>query len=99
MSPLYEKIYAAVRSVPSGRVASYGLIALMTGNPRRSRVVGYALSACTDKTVPCHRIVHKDGSLPKTFGIGGKSLQSFLLSQEGVEISENGTVDMEKYQI
>lgn len=98
MSPLYESIYSAVRSIPAGKVASYGQIALMTGNPRRSRIVGYALSSCKDKTVPCHRVIHQDGRLPKSFGLGGSNLQTFLLKEEGVQVKDSGIVDMKKYQ-
>ena len=37
---LYDKIYKAVMSIPSGQVATYGQIAVMTGNRGYARVVG-----------------------------------------------------------
>ena len=44
----YERIYAVVRQIPYGRVATYGQIAALAGNPRWSRVVGYALHVNPD---------------------------------------------------
>ena len=41
--PIFEKIYDVVRAIPKGRVASYGMVAMLAGNPRWARVVGYAL--------------------------------------------------------
>lgn len=64
----YEKVYEAVCKIPPGRVASYGQIALWCQNPRAARAVGYALRACKSAAVPCHRVLHKDGGLCKTFG-------------------------------
>ncbi len=43
---LFAEIYALVRRIPEGKAATYGLIAALTGNPRRSRVVGFALHVC-----------------------------------------------------
>ena len=39
----FERVYAAVRLIPRGSVATYGQIARAIGNPRLARVVGYAL--------------------------------------------------------
>lgn len=93
---LYKEIYEIVKNIPCGKVLTYGDIALMTGNPRRSRIVGQAMSKCGDLTVPCHRVVHKDGSLSQTFGIGGSSYQRFLLESEGVKFLSDGRVDLSK---
>ena len=74
--------------IPRGRVASYGLIGLVAGRPLAARSVGTALSACHDPAVPCHRVVHTDGSLAPTF----KS-QRLRLEREGVRF-EGARVDM-----
>ena len=42
----YERVYELVRRIPAGKCASYGQLALMLGNPRASRAVGYAMRAC-----------------------------------------------------
>ena len=71
----FEKIYEQVRKIPKGRVASYGQIALLAGNPRLSRVVGYALHANPDPdTSPCHRVVTKNGKLSSAFAFGGSDI-------------------------
>ena len=43
----FEKIYAVVRQIPRGSVATYGQIAALAGNRRWARVVGYALHVCS----------------------------------------------------
>ncbi|MEG2204371.1 MAG: MGMT family protein, partial [Oscillospiraceae bacterium] len=40
---LFARIYAATRTIPRGRVATYGQLALLAGNPRAARMVGWAL--------------------------------------------------------
>ena len=39
----YPRIYAVVRRIPSGRVATYGQVAALAGLAGRARQVGYAL--------------------------------------------------------
>ncbi len=97
MSDLYEYIYFLVNQVPAGKVTTYGDIAIATGNPRRSRIVGSAMQKCKDNSVPCHRVIKKDGSLPGNFGISGNSYQRFLLESEGVEFLPDGKVNLSKH--
>ncbi len=72
-------MYAVVRSIPRGRVASYGLVAVVAGRPRAARAVGNVMLECDDPTVPCHRVVHADGSLARSF-----ARQRERLRREGV---------------
>lgn len=58
-----RQVVATVRAIPSGRVASYGLVALVSGRAGAARAVGNVMRGCRDRTVPCHRVVHADGSL------------------------------------
>ena len=96
MDGTFEKIYAAARRIPCGRVCTYGRLAAMAGNPRMARVVGYAMhSAPAD--VPCQRVVNRLGGLSEAFGPFGKESQRLLLEMEGVGFRADGTVDMEKY--
>src|ERR671931_1958342 len=60
-------VYAVVRTIPRGRVASYGLVALLAGRARAARAVGNVMLECDDPSVPCHRVIHADGSLAPTF--------------------------------
>ncbi len=56
-----RRVHDAVRAIPPGRVASYGLVALVAGRPRAARAVGNRMLHCGDPSVPCHRVVHADG--------------------------------------
>ena len=95
----FDLIYDAVRRIPRGKVASYGQIAALAGNPRWSRVVGYALHVNPDPSdVPCYRVVTKDGRLSEAFAFGGINVQRELLERDGVEFDSEGRVVMEKYR-
>ena len=89
----YDKVYALLARIPPGRCASYGQLALMTGSPRASRAVGYALRACKDPTLPCHRVLRADGSLTCAFPPG---VQRALLEAEGVPFTPDGRVDLNR---
>ncbi len=94
----FEEIYVEVCRIPKGKVASYGYIACRVGNPRLSRVVGYALhSNPKPGEIPCHRVVMKDGSLSPGFAFGGADVQQKLLENEGISFLADGRVDMEKH--
>ena len=95
----FDLIYDAVKRIPRGKVASYGQIAALAGNPRWSRVVGYALHVNPDPSdVPCYRVVTKDGRLSEAFAFGGINVQRELLERDGVEFDGEGRVMMEKYR-
>ena len=72
----FERVYAAVRLIPRGSVATYGQIARAIGNPRLARVVGYALHVNPEPgVIPCHRVVRRDGAVSSAFAFGGASEQ------------------------
>lgn len=94
----FEKIYEIVKKIPFGKVATYGQIAVMAGNPRWERVVGYALHANPDpEGIPCFRVVNRFGGLSEAFAFGGVNKQAELLRAEGVEVSEDNIVNLEKF--
>ena len=94
----FQLIYDVVRRIPYGSVASYGQVAMMAGNPRWSRVVGYALHVNPDpENIPCFRVVTKDGKVSKAFAFGGENMQIHLLKSEGVTFLPDGRVDMERH--
>ena len=96
---VFEKIYSVVAQVPKGKVATYGQIAMLVGNPRWARVVGYALHVNPDPAViPCHRIVNRDGRLAPAFAFGGENAQRRLLENEGVTFTEDGKVDLQRHR-
>lgn len=94
----FERIYDVVKKIPKGKVATYGTVAAMAGNPRWARVVGYALHVNPEPgTIPCHRVVTRNGEVSAAFAFGGENMQRLLLSEEGVEFLSDGKVDMKKY--
>ena len=96
----FEKIYEVVKSIPKGKVATYGQVAILAGNPRWARVVGYALHVNPEPgIIPCHRVVNRDGKVAECFAFGGCVVQRRLLEDEGVVFDKNGRVDLKKYGI
>ena len=94
----YNKVYEAVRSIPKGKVATYGQIAALCDAPRASRVVGSALHRNPEPiAIPCHRVVNRFGGLAPEFAFGGQQVQKSLLESEGVKVSEAFTVDLSEY--
>ena len=92
-----KKIYEAVKEIPKGRVATYGTVAKMAGNPRMSRAVGNALHKNPDPdNIPCYRVVNSKGELAEAFAFGGENVQKKLLEAEGVEVVD-GKVNLERY--
>ena len=74
-----------VRSIPPGRVATYGDVARMAGRPRAARAVGNIMKTCGSRDVPCHRVIASGGRLG---GYGGsEALKRALLVAEGILVS------------
>lgn len=93
-----QRVYDIVKQIPKGKVITYGAVARAIGAPRCSRQVGWALhSNPAFGEIPCHRVLFKDGSLTDGFAFGGREAQKQLLQNDGVEVSENGKVDLNIY--
>lgn len=96
----FEKIYEVVKSIPEGKVATYGQVTLLAGNPRWARVVGYALHVNPEPgIIPCHRVVNREGRVAPGFAFGGEGVQRQLLESEGIVFETDGRIDLEKYSI
>lgn len=94
----FNAVYECVKSVPKGKVASYGTIAAMAGNPRAARIVGWALHVNPEpEKIPCYRIVTKSGKVSSAFAFGGENVQRAMLASDGVEFDENGNVKKEYF--
>lgn len=94
----FERIYEIIKSIPFGKVATYGQIAAYAGNPHWARVVGYALNICSDPVgIPWHRVVARNGRIATSHSNDGQSLQRTLLESEGVEFTAEGLVDMKRF--
>lgn len=98
MTEFAKRVYEVVRSIPEGRVMSYGQVARMAGNPRGARAVGFVLHRNPEPgVIPCHRVVFQDGSTCTGYAFGGPEVQRMLLQAEGVCLLEDGRVDMKTY--
>lgn len=92
----YDNVYQVVTSIPKGKVASYGMIAVIIGKPNMSRQVGWALHVNPKPgIIPCHRVVTKQGKVADSFAFGGGNRQKELLINEGVEFDINNCVKKE----
>lgn len=81
ISPLFAAIYKEVQKIPPGQTKTYGQIAKAVHT--HPRVVGMALHRNpSPDTIPCHRVVFKDGSCSLSFAFGGESAQKELLDKE-----------------
>ena len=82
---MFESIYEVVTEIPKGYVMSYGDVAKLAG-VKNPRWVGRAMHANTDpQHIPCHRVVHADGSLAPQYAFGGRNVQKEKLLHEGVK--------------
>ena len=92
--PFSERVYAVVRRIPAGRVASYGDVAALLGTPRAARGVGWALNALDgDSSVPWWRVINKRGAISIRHPDVSPKVQRALLEDEGVEFDDDGCVD------
>lgn len=100
MNPSFrESVLRLVASVPTGRVATYGQIALMAGYPRRARQVGMVLRGLPSSTdLPWQRIVKAHGQVANWGGGMGAMLQVERLRVERVEVSDAGELDLGRFQ-
>ena len=83
MKDFRARVLSAVRRIPAGRVATYGDVARLAGNPRACRAVGNIMRSCRDAATPCHRVIGAGGALG---GYGGNlQMKRELLRAEGIE--------------
>jgi methylated-DNA-protein-cysteine methyltransferase related protein len=94
-SSSYQRIYAVVRRIPEGRVATYGQVASLAGLAGHARQVGYALHALPDGTaIPWHRVVNANGGISLRSMPGGELVQRGLLEREGIRLDPRGRVPL-----
>ena len=93
------KVYEYLKTIPEGKVVTYGQIACFLGNKYLARVVGNILHKNPDpKSIPCHRVVNSKGELSKAYAFGGLEAQRKKLEKEGIIFNQDGSVDLIKYQ-
>lgn len=96
MTPFTLEVIKIIQSIPAGKVASYGQIALYAGNHRGARQVSRTLHTCTKKhNLPWHRVINSQGKI--SLKNEGFELQYRLLKEEGIEFGLNNTIDFKKF--
>jgi len=90
----FQRVYKVVRTIPFGRVTTYGLIAKKLGSASSARTVGWALNAShNDSSIPAHRVVNRNGLLSGKHHFKGFDLMKQLLENEGIEVNNDKVVD------
>ena len=94
----YQRIYAIVRRIPRGRIATYGQVAELAGLGRHARQVGYALHSLTaGDRLPWHRVLNAQGRVSPRAEPGGDRVQRALLEREGVRFDAAGRADLAQF--
>lgn len=97
-SATHGRIWAVVRRIPKGRVATYGQVAALAGLPGHARLVGYALHQLPDGSgVPWHRVINARGEIALRGSGDPENLQRALLEREGVRL-QGGRVDLGRFR-
>jgi methylated-DNA-protein-cysteine methyltransferase-like protein len=94
-STFFTRVYARVRKIPRGKVATYGQIARALGAPGAARTVGWALRVCPEQ-VPWHRVVNARGEISLRPTTGFHEQRARLIT-EGVRFNRAGKIDLEKF--
>ena len=95
----YQVIYAVIRRIPRGRVATYGQIATLAGLDGHARQVGYALHALpSGSDLPWHRVVNSFGQVSRRSDSDSDELQVELLMAEGVVFDTSGRIDLRRFR-
>ncbi len=96
----FDRVYLLVQQIPRGKVAYYGQIAEMLGEPRAARTVGWALASLRGEKAeitPWHRVINKAGRCSIRHLEHSAAEQQALLEAEGVEFDERGYIDWRVY--
>jgi methylated-DNA-protein-cysteine methyltransferase related protein len=93
-----ERVYEIVRQIPTGRVMTYGQIAIILGEGYTARTVGYVMHGADSESVPWQRVINSQGKCSTGRMTIPMNLQQELLEAEGIEFSASGKCDLRKYQ-
>ena len=96
-SPFTARAIVIIRSIPRGKVATYGQVAGVAGSPLAARQVVRVLHALSRReSLPWHRVINSAGFISLPRGAGFEQ-QKALLEKERVRVREDGGIDMGKY--
>lgn len=94
----YALIWATIKKIPKGRVATYGQVAREAGFPKQPRLAGYALHHMpANGKIPWHRVINSQGKISFPVDSEHYARQKRLLEEEGV-LFLRGRVDLARYQ-
>jgi len=91
-----ERVYRIVRSIPRGRVMTYGQLAEILGEGYTPRTIGFVMHGSDDKT-PWHRVINAQGGCSTGRLVLPADKQQRMLAAEGVEFNERGRCDLQRY--
>ena len=93
-----DNVYAILKTIPAGKVMTYGQVAERLGNKNLARTVGNILHDNPDPAnIPCHRVVNAKGKVAEHYAFGGADAQRAKLEAEGIVFEQNGRIDLKKY--
>ena len=93
-----DNVYAILKTIPAGKVMTYGQVAERLGNKNLARTVGNILHNNPDpENIPCHRVVNAKGKVAEHYAFGGADAQRAKLEAEGIVFEQNGRIDLKKY--
>lgn len=96
MALFTEHVVEMIRSIPAGKVMTYGQIARLAGSPRAARQVVRVLHSMSTKyNLPWHRVINSKGE------IGFKDDESYVvqklsLESEGVEFVDDRHINLDR---
>lgn len=100
LNDFYLRVYELVAQIPTGKVTSYGAVSRYLGVESGARMVGYAMnnysSAAIGFEIPAHRVLNRLGQLTGRGHFHGDTMRE-RLEQEGIEFTEEYTVNMDKH--
>ena len=91
-----ERVFRIVRSIPRGRVMTYGQIAEILGEGYTPRTVGFVMHSSNDKT-PWHRVVNAQGGCSTRGIVLPHDKQQRMLEAEGVNFNERGRCELQEF--
>ncbi len=93
----FDDVFEVAKLIPRGRVTSYGAIAAYLGTKASARMVGWAMNAAhTDKNIPAHRVVNRQGLLTGKHHFSPPAAMQQRLEKEGVKVKNDQVQDFAK---
>lgn len=92
-----KKVVSIIKSIPEGKVVTYGQVAFMAGRPNGARQISWILNSMSEKeSLPWHRVINSSGKISLPEGSGFEE-QMYRLKNEGVAFDINNRIDLKKF--